>query len=69
MRDTLLRIRFNEHDWNNQASCLKKGLDCRCLLPELLRLETDIDPNEGDSGENVIQWYRFKQGDSLNVPL
>ena len=68
VRDVLLRLRFDEHGWNHRASCFKKGCDCRFFLPTPSIPETDIYPDPGKNGENVIKWYRLKEGDTFEVP-
>ena len=68
VRDTLLRLRFDEHGWNHCASCFKKGCDCRFFLPTPSIPETDIYPDPGTNGENVIKWYRLKEADTFEVP-
>jgi len=68
VRDTLLRLRFDEHGWNHRASCFKKGCDCRFFLPTPSITETDIYPDPGTNGENVIKWYRLKEADTFEVP-
>ena len=68
VRDTLLRLRFDEHEWNHRASCFKKGCDCRFFLPEPSNQETGIYTDPGEDGEKVVAWYRLKEGDVLEVP-
>ena len=68
MRGTLLRLKFGEHGWNHRDSCLKKGCDCRFFLPTPSIAETDIYPDPGTNGENVIKWYRLKEADTFEVP-
>ena len=68
VRDTLLRLRFDEHGWYHRASCFKKGCDCRFFLPTPSIPETDIYPDPGTNGENVIKWYRLKEADTFEVP-
>jgi len=66
VRDTVLHLTFDEHDWHHRPSCHKKGVDCRFFLPELTQLQTGIyeDP---DKGKTVI-WHRLVQGDTLETP-
>ena len=68
VRDILLRLRFDEHGWNHRASCFKKGCDCRFFLPTPSVDNTVIESDEGDNGENVTNWYRLKENDTLHVP-
>ena len=42
VRDVLLRLKFDEHDWKHRSSCFKKGCDCRFFLPEPSHEQTDI---------------------------
>ena len=68
VRDTLLRLRFDEHGWNHRASCFKKGCDCRFFLPTPSIAEKDIYPNPGTNRENVIKLYRLKEANTFEVP-
>ena len=42
-RNTLLNLRFNEHDYFHRASCFKKGCECRFFLPMMTCPQTSID--------------------------
>jgi hypothetical protein len=57
VRTALLHQRFNYHDPSHRPSCFKKGCECRFPFPLAACNETDILEDEGDSGENIIEWY------------
>ena len=66
LRDILLRVRFDEHEWCHRASCFKKGCECRFIHPQLTCLQTHIHQDEGKNGEHVIEWHRL-DGDSIEM--
>ena len=56
IRTALLHQRFNYHDPSHRPSCFKKGCECRFPFPLCACMETDILEDEGEYGENVIEW-------------
>ena len=59
IRTALLHQRFNYHDPSHRPSCFKKGCECRFPFPLCACMETDILEDEGEYGENVIEWCRL----------
>ena len=42
VRETLLHLRFDEHDPRHRKGCFKKGCECRFILPQTAQEETEI---------------------------
>ena len=68
VRNVLLNVRFNEHDYGHRQSCFKKDCDCRFNLPDQPCQKTEIYEDKGAKDENYVDWYRLVQGDILRVP-
>ena len=42
VRNSMLNLRFNEHDKDHRFACFKKNEECRAFLPTLIQVEPDI---------------------------
>ena len=58
VRDLLLRLCFDQHEYNHRHSCFKKGCECRFMFPFLTCWRTFIHEDRGTNNENVIDWHR-----------
>ncbi len=58
VRDLLLRLCFDQHEYNHRHSCFKKGCECRFMFPYLTCWKTFIHEDRGMNNENVIDWHR-----------
>ena len=64
VRDVLLRLKFDKHDWKHCSSCFKKGCDCRFHLPEPLHRQTNIYSKNELKGE-LEEWHTLDGNDPL----
>jgi hypothetical protein len=55
--ELLLKYRFEEHTACHEASCFKKGCECRFLFPFMSTTSTYIHEDKGDKDKNEILWY------------
>ena len=59
VREVLLRKCFDQHDYNHQNSCFKKGCECRFMFPYLTCGRTYIHEDKGTNNENEIMWHKI----------
>jgi hypothetical protein len=59
VRDLLLRLCFDQHEYNHRHSCFKKSCECRFMFPFQTCSCTYIHEDKGTNNENVIAWHRI----------
>ena len=57
IRQTLLRYKFDMHEYGHRCSCFKKTSECRFLFPFLTTSKTYIHEDLGLNDKNIISWH------------